>query len=230
MEKAKELLQRGWSAVKTAEALSYTPRGFRKAVMSHFGVLPSQLKEGKTGARFVKEYEYRYSEEMWGKGQNPTPDGLWEFAYFRPDTGEYGLMEWDDEKDHFQAPSREFYDPYWYCLNRDQGYGMHPGKVARSVRTFHCPHSGTAEIFFSVGRNANFRHWHQPTEVHLYRNGVPLQEPVVLRTFDPIFFTATLPVKKGDLISLHLGHLGNHRATGVHLYRQRIAYLELTEE
>lgn len=234
MEDAKKSLSRGLPVDRVALSLSYTSRGFRKAFQEYYGVSPSQfVKEGKTYERYAKSYEYRYSKELWGNGANPTPDGLWEFAYHCIPTGEYGLMEWRPESEMFRAPDQNIYEsPLWYAQNRYDGYGIHPGRACYAVRNFICPHSGTLEVFFSVGRS--FKRLtgalRTPCSLQLYHNRRPLGDPVIPEGLDPFYLTCTCTVRAGDRIGLYVDPMGDHKGDGVALYRQRFSYLDLAED
>lgn len=232
MEDAKRLLESNIPVDRVALSLSYTPRGFRKAFREYFGVSPSDyVKTGKAYGRYSEIYEYR-GEENWGKGKNPTPDGLWEFDYYLPEEKKYGRMVWSDSEE-FRSPQWGIASsPQWYCCNRWSGYGMHPGRASESVKTFLCPRDGEVDVFFSVGRVFPFRvtyspfwhSWETPCAARLYLNGVPLGDAAVMTSVDPVFMTATCRVKAGDRISLHIDPMGQHQCDGVNLYLQRVSY------
>ena len=233
MKEAKRLLDSGLPVGRVAKTLNYSPRGLLKAFRGCFGVSPSEyVKTGKTLERYVQTYEWNFSEDNWGKGCNPTHDGLWEFAYYNPKTKEYGLMEWDAKGNYFQAPlpEKDYYmHPNWCCRNRDKGDGMHPGRATHAVRTFLCPDSGTVEVFFSVGRLKKMRPCDTPCALQLWHDDNPLDEPLVLIDSHVHYVTATVQVQKGDRIRLHLDPMGNHVADGIWLYRQKIGYAHVSE-
>ncbi len=237
MKYAKEMLKTGRGILSVAKELSYTPQGFRKAFREHYGVSPADfVKTGITRESYVKEYEYRYSEDVWGKGQNPTPDGLWEFAYYNPKTNEYSLMDWYAPKRYFYAPflKRDKSDPNWYCRNRTKGYGIHPGKEIQAVRSFLCPHDGRVEVLFSVGRTHKLKKSKTtPCSVRLFHEDQPIfpvSEAAVLKDNSALFCKATCTVKKGDRIRLHADSMGDIHGDALILYRQNIRYLELFNE
>ncbi len=233
MEDAKRLLDSGLSVGRVARALSYRPRGFFRAFRGFYGVSPSEyVKTGRTLKHAYQTYEWKCKESTWGRGINPTSDGLWEFAYYNPKTKEYGLMEWFRRFRHFRAPftvSDNRIDPNWYCRNRSGGNGMHPGRATQAVRAFLCPDSGTVEVFFSVGRLTEVKPVYTPCSVQLWHGDRPLGEPLVLTDKSPRYLTATLQVQKGDRIRLHLDPMGNHVGDGVFLYRQKISYIDPSE-
>lgn len=234
MNEAKRLLDTGISVGSVAKSLSYKPRGFFKAFRDFYGVSPSEyVKTGKTLEQYVKTYEWKCTEENWGKGENPTPDGLWEFAYYNPQTNEYGLMEWFEKYQHFRAPltaSDWRVDPNWYCRNRAKGDGMHPGRVTQAVRTFLCPHSGTLEMFLSFGRAIAATSNRTPCLVQLFHNDRPLNDAVVMDTADPVQFRVCCTVRAGDRIRFHIDPMGNHIGDGVWFYRQVFGYKTILEE
>lgn len=231
MEDAKALLLSGTPVGRVAKSLSYKPRGFFHTFRSYFKTTPSQyVKDGKTYGQYVKRYDYRASEEFWGDGKNPTPDGLWEFGYYDPDTKDYSLMKWNGKRWFFYALWKVFKtDPYYYCRHRDRGHGMHPGVKAQAVRTFLCPHDGTVDVYFSVGRASVLKKGYTPCSVQLFHNDLLLGEPVVLSSFRPDLLTASLTVRAGDRIRLHLDAMEDRRGDGVKLFRQEIRYTEISE-
>ncbi len=232
MEEAKRSLTGRMSVNRVAKSLSYTPRGFRKAFREYFGVSPSEyLETGENHQKYKLQYQWRTTDENWN-GQNPTPDGLWEFGYYDPAKEQYLLMEWEAEEFRFRAPftcSDWRVDPNWHCRNRGRGNGMHAGRATHAVRTFLCPYSGTTEVFFSVGRLLAVKPNHTPCSIQLWHNDCPLDEPLVLTDRTPQFVTATLQVQKGDRVRLHLDPMGDHIADGVWLYRQQVAYTDVSE-
>lgn len=189
------------------------------------------MKDGHTYEPYSEIYEY-HATGSWGDGANPSSDG-WEYSCYDPATGEEFRMEWCPGPGHFRSPA---YDdrtsPQWYCQNRWEGYGMHPGRATQAVKSFLCPRDGKVSVVFSLGRNVNlcrnwspvWRAWNTPCSARLYRNGVPLTEEVVMETVDPIFLTAECTVSAGDKISLRIDPMGSHVADGVVLYRQRVSY------
>lgn len=238
MGDAKRSLNSDTPIDRVALSLSYTPRGFRKAFQEYFGISPSKYAaDGNPCGRYASTYEYT-PEGLWGTGENPTADGLWEFSCYEPDSSRYVLMDWIDSQGLFLAPSGNLRSSsHWYCRNRNGGFGLHPGHGTHSVKTFCCPESGELEIFYSVGRVYPYdgrwcRVWKThitPCAVYLCHNGVPLHEPVVLEEIDPVFLQAVCTVRAGDKIQLHVDPLGNHVADGVVLYRQRLSYLNPVE-
>lgn len=235
MSAAKGDLRESGSIEGVARSLSFhSPEGFSRAFQAQFGITPSRyLQGGVLKEQYEKTYEYRYSDAVWGRGDNPTPDGLWEFAYYDPKTGKYDRMIWDGVCfcAPFEAP--DVSDPYWYCRNRNDGYGMHPGKEVRAVRSFLCPHSGTVDVFFSVGRVAKVNASGNPCSVQLFHNDIPLspiEGAAVLDSTEAVFLTGTCSVCAGDRIHLHLDSMGNVGRDGIFLYRQRIGYLTITDE
>ncbi len=232
MEDAKLSLSERMSADRVAVSLSYTPRGFRKAFREYFGVSPSQyVATGENHQKYKIQYQWRTTDENWN-GQNPTPDGLWEFEYYDPAKDRYGLMEWEAEANRFRAPLPEtdaYMRPNWYCRNRAKGNGMHPGRATHAVRTFLCPYSGTVEVFFSVGRLEAVRSYRTPCSVQLRHGDRPLHDPLVLTDKTPRYLTATVQVQKGDRIRLHLDPMADHVSDGIWLYRQQIAYTHVAE-
>ena len=234
MTEARRLLAAGTPAAQVAARLSYTSRGFRKAFRTYYGTSPAQFqKDGKTQERYVKQYEYRYSEENWGSGANPTPDGLWEYGYYDPRIGQYFLQSWDAEHEQFRAPCppypEGYMEPNWYSRNRQKGYGMHPGRVVQTVKTFRCPCGGAVDVFVSVGRIERLKKTYTPCFAQLYHNDQPLNAPAVLSTLDAAFLTAKLTVRAGDRIRLHIDPMGNHKRDGVVLYRHWIGYRTVSE-
>ena len=232
MEDAKDLLRSGAPVGRVAQSLSYKPRGFFYTFQSYFGTSPSQYaRTGKTYGQYLKRYDYRNSEACWARQENPTSDGLWEFAYFDPDTREYSLMTWHENRRFFHIPetSATYEDPNHYCRHRLNGYGMHPGVRARAVKSFRCPHGGKVDVFFSVGRENPLRKDDTPCWVQLYHNDRPLGEPVILDSFEPALLTASVTVCEGDRIRLHLDAMGNRKRDGIWLFRQEIRYTEITE-
>ena len=106
MEDAKVHLQHKIPIERVALSLSYTPRGFLKTFRNYFGVSPSQYaKNGHLNDRYVKHYEY-VSDGLWGRGENPTPDGLWEFSCYDPAVKKYFPMKWSDSQELFLAPPK----------------------------------------------------------------------------------------------------------------------------
>ena len=236
MTGAKEMLQSGEQVKNVSREFAFdSESGFRKAFRNEYGVTPTTyVRNGEIKERYVKIYEYQGANEDWRSGKNPSPDGLWEYAYYIPATKEYALMDWTDAR--FEAPFQKAdeSDPNWYCRNRTQGYGMHPGREAEAVRTFRCPHSGTVEVFFSVGRGGYVqKKTENPCSVQLFHNEEPIsprEGAAVLDSPQAIYLTATCSVKKGDQIRLHVNSLGNIHGDGVYLYRQQIGYLKITDE
>ncbi len=232
MEDAKLSLAELMHVDRVAASLSYTSRGFRKTFREYFGVSPSEfLATGENHQKYKLQYQWRTTDENWN-GQNPTPDGLWEFGYYDPAKKQYLLMEWEAGAIRFRAPftcDDWHVDPNWYCRNRAQGNGMHAGRATHAVRTFLCPYSGTVEVFFSVGRIERAKPHHTPCSLQLWHNDCPLDEPVVLVDQVPHFVTATLQVEKGDRIRLHEDPMGDHVADGIWLYRQQISYTKVSE-
>lgn len=239
MEDAKRSLNTKTPIDRVALSLSYTPRGFRKAFQEYFGISPSRYVAGeKTCEAYVKTYEYT-SEGNWGTGENPTPDGLWEFACYDLASKEYLLMKWSNSQELFLSPLNDCRtSPQWYCRNRDGGYGMHPGRASHAVKTFLCPHSGDVDVFFSVGRNSAWKpRWSQvwrsestPCSALLYLNDTPLGDALVMKTVDPVFLKVTCSVRAGDKIRIHIDPLKDHKSDGVVLYRQRIAYKNVSKD
>lgn len=230
MEDAKNLLRSGTPVGRVAKSLSYKPRGFFYTFQSYFGTSPSQyIKDGKTYGQYLKRYDYRHSEDCWEKQENPTSDGLWEFAYFNPDIQKYSLMEWHENRRFFHIPGTQpsHQDPNHYCLHRSSGYEMHPGTRTQAVKTFRCPHGGKVDVFFSVGRETILKKHYTPCFVQLYHNDQPLGEPVVLDSFVPALLKASLSVCAGDHIRLHLDAMGNRKGDGIWLFRQEIRYTEI---
>lgn len=233
MKEARKLLDSGFSIGRVAKTLNYSPRGILKAFRTYYGVSPSEyVKTGKTLERYPKTYEWNPADDNWGKGENPTSDGLWEFAYYNPATQEYALMEWFDRFQYFRAPipkPNAYNHPNWHCRNRDFGNGMHPGKATQAVRTFRCPHSGTVEVFFSFGRDIPIKKNYTPCSAQLFHNDRALTEDVVMKTAEPVQFRVICTVRAGDTIRFHLDPMGYHRGDGTWLYRQQIRYLEISE-
>ncbi|MBQ1272515.1 MAG: helix-turn-helix transcriptional regulator [Clostridia bacterium] len=235
MMAAKGDLRESGSIEGVARSLSFdSPDGFSRAFQAQFGITPSRyLQGGVLKEQYVKTYEYRYSDALWGRGDNPTPDGLWEFAYYDAQTGKYDRMEWNGS--YFCAPfeTASASDPYWYCRNRNDGYGMHPAKGVRAVRSFLCPHGGTVDVFFSVGRVSKVIYAQDnESAVQLHHNDTPLspaEGPAVLDNPEAVFLTGTCTVRRGDRISLHLDSMGNSSRDGLFLYRQRIGYRRIDE-
>lgn len=236
MEAAKEELKEFRSVKLVAESLSYrSPEGFSRAFQKYYGITPSAFLCGeKLKETYVKTYEYRDTPETWGKGDNPTADGLWEFGYYDTVNKSYALMEWDAKEEYFIAPfdSPDIDDPYWYCQNRWEGFGMHPGKTAQAVRTFLCPHSGSLDFLFSVGRFLKLLPKRTPCTVQIFRNNTPIaptEEPMILKDVNSVFLTGTCQVRRGDRISLHLGSLGNISHQGLIIYRSRFGYKSISD-
>ncbi|MBO5213728.1 MAG: helix-turn-helix transcriptional regulator [Clostridia bacterium] len=230
MNVAREEFDRGELVKTVMRNLSYkSESAFTSAFRSQFGVTPSEyIKTRNAATRYVKCYEWRDRPENWGSGANPTSDGLWEFAYFVPAEGKYDLMLWRSE--NFIAPFTDPIpeDPRWYCLHRYYGYGFHSAATQHAVKSFICPHSGTVELFFSVGRQIKVMRKSSPCKVTLLHNGAPLDDlksAALLDTVEPVYLTATLNVRAGDRISILQDSLGNNYWDGVMLYRQRIGYL-----
>lgn len=234
MQAAKRELQETGSVQRTAEALSYdSPDGFSRAFRNEFGILPTEyLRGGKLKERYVADFDYLISYSDWMKGENPSHGGLWKYEYFDPATGEYHPMIWTGAR--FEAPfERESAsDPHWYCRNRTWGYGMHPGKEIRAVRTFLCPFDGEIDAFFSVGRVSKMvpSKSNTPVAVQLYRNGQPLTEAFVLTDIDAVFCKATCTVRAGDRICLHADSMGDVHGDGINLYRQRVSYRSVSSD
>ncbi len=235
MREAKGDLKKGLSIRQVAYDLSFdSHEGFTKAFQRQFGISPSTyMRGGELKEPFLETYEYRTSPEVWGKGANPTPDGLWEFGYYDPASGQSGLMDWTGRE--FEAPFTKAAatDPFWYCRNRNSGYGMHPGRIVQAVRSFICPRSGTVEVFLSLGRLYNVSSRQAGCTVQLFHGDTPVmprEGPVLLQTQDVTFLTATVHVKKGDRLSLRLDSIGDAVSDGIFLYRQRFGYLEIKEE
>ena len=251
---ALEYLEEGRSVSEVGKMLSFSSEsGFRRRFKNHYGISPKAFLMGeKPAVSYLKRYEYRSSarDTNWGTGENPTPDGLWEFDYYDPETDEYRKMHWSEiGNDHvnsrenvllpdsglFEAPYEKAHrsDRSWYCLHRFWGYGMHPGKAVQSVRTFISPHSGVLEITLSAGRICELYKGDTPCSLHLRQNGVPLpsvEEPYVLSDTKPLHLKEKISVKKGDRISLHLDSMDNIHCDGIMIYRQRMDFLEIDEE
>ena len=236
MEDAKRSLNVETPIDRVALSLSYTPRGFRKAFQQYFGISPSQYVAGeKISETYVKTYEYTH-EQNWGTGENPTPDGLWEYACYDPVTKEYFPMCWSISQDLFLSPLNNCRtSSQWYCRNRDGGYGMHPGRATHAVKSFICPYSGQVEIFFSVGRCYAWRRcwslvwksYSTPCSAQLYLNDVPLGDALVMETVRPVFLKASCSVRAGDRIRIQIDPMKDHKSDGVVLYRQKVSYTSI---
>ena len=142
-------------------------------------------------------------------------------------------MPWNGAR--FEAPYSvaDKSDPYWYCRNRAKGYGMHPGREAQAVRTFRCPHSGTVEVFYSLGRMNRGRKSEGACSVQMFLNDLPLypaDAPEILSTTTPKVLRFTCSVQKGDALRLHVDSMGDINRCAVALYRQRIGYLTIEDE
>lgn len=226
-------LRSGESVSSVAKSLSYgSADGFSRAFRARYGISPLQYSRGESVKNCaVAEYEFCSGDGAWGSGANPTPDGLWEYGYYNPETKEYRLMNWMGTQ--FEAPYQKpnYSDPSWYCLNRSRGCGMHPGKKIQAVRTFICPHDGTVEVFLSVGRVSRVYLGRQPGFVQLYQNDTPIssKETGILTSTFPILLKKTCQVKKGDRIRLHLDSMGDIRRMALYLYVQRFSYTEITD-
>ncbi len=230
MAAAKDDLKRTRSVEETSRGLAFTSRAaFSRAFRKTYGITPSEyLKGGKLKEQYAEVYEYRRKNRPWYSGKNPAPDGLWEYDYYDPATGEYGLMEWNPRLHHFRAPYTvpNKSDPAWYCRVRQNGLGMHAGAKIHAVKTFLCPRDGVLEGFYSVGRIHVFRSEGRECYCQLYHNGIPITERAYMKNFpSPDFLEFTRAVKKGDRISLHLAVTRDIDRTGVMLYWQKMAYL-----
>lgn len=234
MEAAKDELKRGASVKDISESLAFSSAsGFRRAFREQFGIAPlAYLKGGELTERYVRTYEYKSNDSVWGSGSNPTPDGLWEYAYYDPAAKEYGLMDWNIKYFHAPFETADLSDRSWYCENRMSGYGMHPAKEVQAVRTFVCPHSGTVEILYSVGRICQLKEQGNPCTVQMFLNDAPLfptEGPAVLNSTAPLFLFPTCTVRAGDRIQLRLDSMGDIYCDAVMLYRQQIGYLTVTD-
>lgn len=250
METAKKDLESGIPVADAGKKLSFQSKsGFRKTFKDYYGVSPKDFVSGRVPVRkYEKRYDYRDSVSCsgWGRGSNPTPDGLWEFGYYDPKTEEYRLMHWEGKLRRSQAQeyrilpySGQFEAPYdkeapsdlsWYCNHRFWGYGMHPGSGLRSVRSFVCPYGGSAVISVSAGRICDLRQKDTPCSLQLFLNGTPVsptKEPIVLSDTQPVHLRGELSVNCGDRISLHLDAMGDNHCDGIVIYRQRIDYVSL---
>lgn len=229
MQAAKEDLLRLRSVEATARGLSFSsPDGFSRAFRREFGITPTEYLNGeKTKERYAAVFDYTISYGDWMKGENPSHGGVWEYGYYDPETRQYAKMNWNGSR--FEAPfeAQSKADPAWYCRNRSYGYGMHPGKTVRAVRTFLCPYGGEVEVFFSAGRMGKVKSPGSPCALRLYHGQTqvfPKDGAVVLQDVSAAFLTARLSVRKGDRISLHLESLGDIHGNGIVLYRQRVRY------
>lgn len=235
LEAGKKELRTGRSVKDTAAFLGFCSReGFTRAFTAAYGISPGRYAKGEeTRERYREVYEYRMTAEEWSTGANPTQDGLWEFSYYNKTTGVCRRMYWSG--DYFEAPYRipDVEDPAWYCQNRFEGYGMHPGKERNAIKSFICPKSGLIEYFISLGRLSELYDHSNPCSIRLYHEWDPLfpiDGPLVLSDRQPVFFRGVCRVTRGDRISLCLDALGHMGRDGVALYRQQMGYLEITEE
>ncbi len=218
----------GSSVGEVARACGFTTlEGFSKAFRRQFGIAPSQVKKEKMPGKRV--FEWKYTDEMWGKGENPTKNSLWQFEYFDPVLNRFGLMKWN--KNEFSAPfeKTDASDPYWYCIHRNDGYGMHPGRVSWAVKTFVCPEDGEVNFFISVGRCIDFRHvWERatPCRVQILKNETPLTPFTVLTDTSPVRLQVKTSVNRGDKLRFVLDSMGDAVCDGLVLYRQWISYID----
>ncbi len=218
----------GTSVKEVAGACGFSSmEGFSKAFCREFGIYPSQMKKEKIPGKRV--YEWKNTEKTWGKGGNPTENGLWQFEYFDPVSNRYGLMKWS--KNEFCAPfeTEDSSDPFWYCLHRNRGYGMHPGRVARAVKTFVCPEDGRVEFFLSAGRLFHYRPIQEgvsPSRVQVLKNETELTPFTVLIDTSPVQFRMETSVKQGDKLRFVLDSMGDAVCDGLMLYRQWISYID----
>ena len=230
LEEGKKELRRGRSVEETAFRVGFRSReGFTKAFCTAYGISPGRYARGEEiRERYTETYEYRMSAALWDAGINPTADGLWEFSYRDPSTGECRLMRWSGK--FFEAPYRrtDVDDPAWYCRNRYNGYGMHPGKEIEAVKSFVCPKSGVLEYFLSLGRVSELYDGFNPCSVRLMRNDAllyPSDGPMILTGRQPVFFQGRVRVRKGDRIRICVNSMGDIGRDGIMLYRQYMGYL-----
>ena len=235
LEAGKKELREGFPVGQVALSVGFSSReGFTKAFSAAYGISPGRYARGEeTKERYREVYEYRMTSSQWLLGRNPTADGLWEFSYFDPLTNTNRRMNWNGE--YFEAPFRraDTEDPAWYCRNRNDGYGLHPGKGYHAVKSFICPKSGLLEYFISLGRLSDLHDGSNPCALRVFHGNEPIfpvEGPLVLSDRQPIRIQGIRRVSRGDRIRISVDSMGHIGRDGVMLYRQQMGYLEITEE